>query len=278
MRFGCCLNMVATGPDKTGFEHLGTLKESGFDYVELPLAEMMALSDETYAQLRQALRQYDVPCEVCNNFFPTTMRLTGPDADPSAAMDYVHKALRRAGELGVEYVVFGSGKAKNVPEGFSRERAYEQVTQLLQDISPVAGTHGISIAIEPLRKAECNLINTFEEGCRLARDVSRPNIRVLVDFYHLTVEAEPPARVRELGREYLGHVHFANPTGRVYPLREDEADYLPFMRALHAAGYDGRISCEAYTDDFQVSAPLARNLLCAVCQAGKESLCNTVRN
>lgn len=278
MRFGCCLNMVASNPDGTGREHLRTLKESGFDYAELPLAEMMALSDESFRALGEDLKRYAIACEVCNNFFPGTIRLTGPDADLTRVMPYVRQAMERAGSLGVKRVVFGSGKAKNVPDGFSMKRGYEQIVALLQAVSPIADAQGITIVIEPLRQAECNLINTFREGCCLARDVNCKNISVLVDFYHLTVEKESPAVLCELGPQFLQHVHFANPTGRVYPLHKDEADYLPFIHALHTAGYDQRISCEAYTNDFQKHAPLAQALMNTICHIRKEFPCNTVKN
>ena len=46
MRFGCCLNMLSTQPDGTGAEHLDTLKAAGYDYVELPLAEMCAMPED----------------------------------------------------------------------------------------------------------------------------------------------------------------------------------------------------------------------------------------
>ena len=97
-------------------------------------------------------------------------------------LGYVEKALKRAKALGVSNVVFGSGGAKNVPEGFPIEQGYEQIVTLLKRIAPVASGYGITIVIEPLRKAECNLINTFEEGCRLAKDVNDPAIRVLGRF------------------------------------------------------------------------------------------------
>ena len=45
MKYGCCLNMIASKSDKTGIEHLRRLAMSGYDYVELPLAEIMDLSE-----------------------------------------------------------------------------------------------------------------------------------------------------------------------------------------------------------------------------------------
>ena len=246
MKIGCCLNMVASGPDGIGIEHIEKLAATGYDYVELPTVQMMALDDNAFASLKKRVREAGIPCETSNNLFPASLRLTGPDVDPDAVLSYTRKAFSRAEELGIEICVFGSGPAKNVPEGFGMERGYSQVVELLRQIAPIAKEHGVMIVIEPLRRAECNLINTFAEGVRLAKDADQENVRVLVDFYHLFVEQEPVSHIAKDGAQYLRHVHFANPNGRIYPVSMDEAPYAPFMEALEAAGYDGRISCEAY--------------------------------
>lgn len=258
MRFGCCLNMVSSQKDKgTGADWIEELAKAGYDYAELPLAEMTALSEEEFGALADRVGASGIRCEVCNNFFPKTIRLTGGDVEEGEIMAYAEKALGRAGRLGVENVVFGSGPAKNVPEGFPLERGYGQVVRLLRMVAPVADSHGIVIVIEPLRKAECNLINTFAEGCGLARDAGCGNVKVLVDYYHMSVEGEPAENVAREGAAFLRHVHFANPNGRIYPKDPSESDYGAFFEALGRAGYDGRISCEAFSGDFAADAEAA---------------------
>lgn len=258
MRFGCCLNMVAAQPDKTGIEWIEKLAEYGFDYVELPIAQMMELSDKDFELLKKRLLAAGIPCETGNNLFPTTMRLTGPDVNIETIRAYAEKTFFKEASLGVEYCVFGSGPAKNVPEGFPKEKGFSQVVGMLREIAGIARKNGIGIVIEPLRKEECNLINTFEEGVELAKAVNEENVKVLVDFYHLTEEREPVSHIVKDGREFLRHVHIANPTGRVFPAIFTEADYGPFIEALHTAGYDARISCEAYSPNgFEKDAPTA---------------------
>ena len=258
MRFGCCSNMVAKGADGTGIEIIEKIAEYGFDYIELPLAQMMEFSDEQFAALKERVNNAKIRCETCNNLFPANMRLTGPMVDKKQIAIYYMRALKRAGELGVEYVVFGSGPAKNVPEGFPMEEGYRQVVNLLKKISLAAKENNITIAIEPLRRQECNLINTFKEGCQLAKEVGSPNVRVLVDYYHLTQEQEPIQNILDLGKEYLVHTHFARNEGRVYPeTMEEDSAYRPFIDALKAIGYKGRVSCEAYVEDFDKQAKRA---------------------
>lgn len=258
MRFGCCLNMVATKPDKTGMEWIEKLAEYGFDYAELPIAQLMELSDGDFETLKKRLKATGIQCETGNNLFPVTMRLTGPDTNIETIKEYAEKAFFKEASLGVEYCVFGSGPAKNVPDGFPKEKGLSQVVSMLREIAGIAQKNGIGIVIEPLRKEECNLINTFEEGVELARAVNEENVKVLIDFYHLTEEKESVSHIVKDGREFLRHVHIANPVGRVYPKVFTEADYGPFIEALHTVGYDARISCEAYSlNGFDKDAPAA---------------------
>lgn len=270
MRFGCCGNLVASGPDKTGIEIIETAAACGYDYIELPLAEMADLENEAFARLKERVLASGIRCEVCNNLFPARIRLTGAEVDMEVIRVYLEESLAKAQELGVQTVVFGSGGAKNVPEGFPHEKAYQQIVEITRILAPIAEKNGITIVIEPIRKPECNIINTFREGVELAKEVDRPSIRVLVDYYHMCWEEEAPEILLEYGKEYLRHIHFANPNlgsektrqeGRIYPASMEEWDYTPFLRILRQIGYDGRVSIEAGADDFPVRAKEAIRFL-----------------
>jgi sugar phosphate isomerase/epimerase len=250
MRFGCCGSMVAKDPDKTGVEIVETLKEIGYDYIELSLAHISKLSDEEFLRLKDRLNTSGIKCEACNNFFPPEIKLTGWQADMKKIDKYLDLALSRVSELGVEVIVFGSGPSKNVPEGFPMEKAWEQLVNLTKYISSLAEKYKITIAIEPLRKEECNIINKVSEGLRLAKEVDRDNVKLLVDFYHMRSEEEDPSILKEC-KGYLKHVHFSRFEGRTFPrdIGEDIL-YVPFFKSLKEIGYKERLSIEAYSKDF----------------------------
>ena len=63
MRFGCCGSLVAQNPDKTGVEIVEKIAQYGYDYIELPLAEMMELSDADFAALCKRVERSGIRCE-----------------------------------------------------------------------------------------------------------------------------------------------------------------------------------------------------------------------
>lgn len=259
MRYGCCGCMVTKEPDTTGVDVIEELEKIGYDYIELSLAHLMDLSQSEFLRLKNRVDNSSIRCEVCHNFFPPSIRLTGDEAEMDRAMEYVQKALIRASRLGVEVIVFGSSGAKNVPEGFSRDKAWGQVVDLLRNIDPVAGKHGVTVVIEPINKCESNIVNTVEEGLELSKQVDRENIKLLVDYYHLMLEREAPDIILRAGR-HIRHIHFAKVEGRVYPT-ENEEGYLQFFKKLKKVQYEGRLSIEAYSADFKKDAARSLSLL-----------------
>jgi D-psicose/D-tagatose/L-ribulose 3-epimerase len=231
-------------------------KAAGFDYIELSTSEIVALSDSDYEKLVEKLRQLKLPVPVTFLFIPGSIKVTGPQVNKEEQMHYVRKAFDRVSRLGTKVVVFGSGAARRVPEGFSSKEAFQQLVEFCQRIGPEARARNITVAIEAQRKQECNIINNLTEGLELIRTVKDPNIQLIVDFYHMAEEKEDPAII-SLARSHIRHLHMANPTGRVFPLKWEEYDYASFFRNLRKIGYHKRISIEARTTDFPREAPTA---------------------
>ena len=250
--------MFFPNPSDITLSSLQLLKESGYAYVELPLAESLLLNIEQAAILKKFIQDTHLPCEGFNNFFPASFRLTGEDASLDAAVEYADKALSFASSFGASVVVFGSGGARNVPFGFSMDKAYDQIAAVLYRIGNIAKQHNINICIEHLRRQESNILNAYTEVFNLAKYVNHPSICCLVDFFHQAIENESPNVIDDIcDPGFLRHVHFANPAGRVFPSLDDQEtdQYVEFFNTLRRINYSGRISCEAYSNDLVSDAP-----------------------
>jgi len=252
MRIGYCTNLINTQADGTGSQFIAQGKGNGFDYVELPLAEMVALNDADYDLLKEKLSASGLKCEACNNFFPPHIRLTGNDVDIALIEEYLTKAFSRAADLGAKVIVFGSPRSKNIPEGFPVGKAWLQMVELLRHMDPLVRKKSITITVEPISRGEGNFINTAAEGLKLVQDTGCDNIRLLIDYYHLALENEDPEIILDAA-PYLGHIHFADPAGRAYP-QEVKDEYITFIDLLKQTGYDGRISIEAFSKNFDHDA------------------------
>ena len=244
----------------TGFRNLEAAKAAGFDYVELGTTEIAALTDEDFEAAFAKIKAIGLPTPAANLFLPAALKVTGPETNHDAQMAHVKKSFARLARLGTTMVVFGSGGARRVPEGFSKDEAFKQLVDFGRRAAGEARANGITITIEPLRQQETNIINSACEGLALVEAINHPNFQLMIDFYHLASEKEDPAIVLK-AKDRLRHLHVANPQGRVFPAKWEEFDYGPFFANLRAIGYDKRISVEGSTKDLPADGPPAIALL-----------------
>ena len=142
-------------------------------------------------------------------------------------------------------MVFGSGGARRVPEGFPQEEAFSQLVELgKHHVAPAMEAWGITCCVEPLNRTECNILTTSGECLELVKAVHHPRFQLLIDLYHFDREQEPLSEIAAC-QEHLRHCHIASAkNSRLIPLPGDGEDYLPFFQALKAGSYQGRLSLE----------------------------------
>lgn len=249
MRYGCCLNWVARGSDGTGAEAAPILAHAGYDYVELSMNHLMRLSAAERERVLTPIRDSGLSCDACNNFLPASIRLTGPHADHAGALAYAREALELARSLGIAIMVFGSGKARNPPEGYSLEHARDQLISFARALDPIAADNGIVIAMEHLNRGESDILTSFTDMVRFVRETDRPHIRALMDSWHLELEKEPLEDLLQ-GEGLVVHAHTARLAGRTWPQRSSP-QLRGIFSALSELRYDRRMSIEASTENLE---------------------------
>lgn len=231
-----------------GLNDLAKLDNCGLDYFETSVTGIMDLDEKAFAEAKEFLQTLKTPVKVCNVLLPGNLKVVGPEYNAERCRDYLERALLRVKEIGVELVVFGSGGAKRIPDGFDRDRAMEQLTEFTKILARTAEKYDLLIVIEALRKAECNCINSLDEAEWLCDTADSGHVAVLADWYHMYEEGDSPARMEALGSK-LRHVHIARPDSRHTSFVGDGADYSEFFAALARMGYDGGISSEGNAED-----------------------------
>ena len=232
--FGMC-----AGPDKAA-----KLKAIGFDFIEGGVASFLKpdVSDEAYKPELEKLKACALPIRSCNGFIPSKFKLTGPTTDHDAALAYAVKACQRADQIGLTSIVFGSGGARKMPQGFDPAQGKAQFIDFCQKLGDRIKDLRVTIVLEPLNRGETNLLNSVAEGIGYVDAIARPRIQLLADFFHMMKEKEGPDSIRKAGAR-LRHCHIAELEGRMAPGSKGE-DLSGFFKALHDIGYTGGVSCE----------------------------------
>jgi sugar phosphate isomerase/epimerase len=249
MRFGIC----------AGLDKAAAVKAAGWDYCEGGVGPLFKGKDDDAAWdasgTLAAVKASPLPVPAANSLVPADLKITGPHVSLDALVAYMTNVLKRAGKCGTKTLVFGSGGARNVPDGFDRTKARDQIVAFLTAVAPIAQQHGVTLVCEPLNKGECNIINSVAEGMEYVKAVNHPNFQCLVDSYHFWLEDEPLKNL-EAAMPWIKHVHLADKVGRVAPGLSGQSDYKPFFAVLKRGGYNLLVSFEGkQMENFDTTAP-----------------------
>ncbi len=217
------------------------------------------LTDTQFTEKLKAIQKLRTRMVACNLFIPGEMKLVGPDLDEGSILVYTEQVFQRCQKAKVGLIVWGSGGARRIPGGFSKEKAKDQFINIAGKVAVQAKKYDVVLALESLNRSETNFINTLAEALEIVKKVNHPNLKLNADFYHLRKENEQPSVIEEAGG-YIVHCELAERDKRTPPGTMGD-DFRAYLRALKNIHYKGRIMLECRWDNFAYQAISARSSL-----------------
>ena len=252
MKVGCCISIA----------HYSEVAAAGYETITLPGVELAEMDGDAYRQARDTLRRGPLALHSINSFCPPSLRLTGADFSARQLEDYARRLFGRASELGAAYIGIGGPVSRSTRPGEDPVRALEELKNTLSLLCRLGREYGLSILLEAVCSLECNLVTYTHEAAGMVRELEEPNLGLVYDIYHAHMMHEDPAYVLEAA-DLIRVVHIAQDQGgkRIY-LRESFMDeYLPYIRALHSAGYAGEVNMESFVGDVSQELPRSKAIL-----------------
>jgi D-psicose/D-tagatose/L-ribulose 3-epimerase len=210
------------------FPLFARLKAAGYDGVELPLFDG---TPDHYRRVGEAVRDAGLRC-------------TGLVIIPDAARDCASAdpAARAAGLAHLRWAI-------DCLQAAGGEVLCGPFYQPLGVFSgaparPGQAAASIRLAVEPLNRFECYLLNTVEASARLVDAVGLPNYGILYDTFHANIEEKDPVGVIAPQIARINHVHLSE-NDRGTPGR-GHIPWASTFAALRAGGYDGWYVIEAF--------------------------------
>ena len=228
-------------------EHYESISAAGYDYAELDMPEIEALSNEDFALFKDKTVSVGLPILTGARILPIVTPTFFIDGfKPVELAPYLKRSCKRAAELGIKKVILGNGKARSLPthDSIKNEAVFLELLRMMAEIS---GENNQEMILEPLGPRYSNYINTLEEAAEIVNRVNMKNLYIMADLRHMLWSKE---RLEDLSTfvNYVHHVHVDYPLSfpeRAYPCSADGYDYGKFVNELIKSGYNDTLTIEA---------------------------------
>ena len=170
-------------------------------------------------------------------------QLTFTAADESvrrAAIERTKGIVRFAARLGTQVNI---GKLRGeLPSGGGEARARDWMRAAFAEVCAFGENLGVTLTLEPQNRTIINNLNTTAESLAWLRNLALPNLRLMLDVFHMDHEGEDLAAGFASAGADLWHVHYADTERRVPG--DGRIDFRAITENLHALGYDRFITVE----------------------------------
>ncbi len=222
---------------------LETLKKAGYDGVEIPIFEGQP---EHYQTIGQAIKNAGLDCTSVT-VLPDEAH-SAISSDPKSrkgAIEHLTWAIECSEALGSEVLCgpFHQPLAVFSGEGPTEDELAFGI-EVHQQAADRAARSDLVLALEPLNRFECYVLNTMAATRDYVKRVDRPNFGALYDTFHANIEEQDPIGCIALTGDVIKHVHVSE-NDRGTP-GNGHIDFDATAKVLRTAGYDGWLTIEAF--------------------------------
>ncbi|MEB8432936.1 TIM barrel protein [Cocleimonas sp. KMM 6892] len=167
------------------------------------------------------------------------------------ARQFIKQAVDYAAQINAQHVHVMSGKipekvlqSGGVTNGYL-ESCFDVYLRNLNYAADLAADHGIGILIEPINRQDIPgyYLSDIETAVETVACLSRSNIKIMFDCYHIQVAQGNLMKKLEQYLEYIQHVQIAAVPSRHEP-DEGEVCYSRLLSWLYELGYTGYVGAE----------------------------------
>ncbi len=122
--------------------------------------------------------------------------------------------------------------------------SWKLAVQGMRDVAGFAADHGVTLGMEVVNRFEHYMLNTAEEGIRFVKEVDRPNVRVMLDCFHMNIEEDWHGDAIRATGDLLCHFHIGEANRKVPG--QGHMPWDEIGKGLRDIGYDKAVVMEPF--------------------------------
>lgn len=223
------------------------VKDLGFDILEVACHSFSREDDQFFKELRQVAEDNGI---ILTGGYGSEVYHNLSSADESivnASISNYKDMFRKMDIANIR--VLGGGLYSYWPVDYSlpfdKNSDRERSIRNMRKVADIAAEYGITLGMEVLNRFEGYMLNTCKEALHYVEEVDRPNVKIMLDTFHMNIEEDSFAEAIRLAGSRLGHFHVGEANRRP-PFEGGRIPWEEIGCALREIGYDGAVVMEPF--------------------------------
>ncbi len=221
--------------------YIPKVKKLGFDVLEISCAALTSdyASDAKIRDLKQCADDNGI---ILTAGYGPTKEQNLCSSDPEVvekAMEFFKMILPKLQKMDIH--ILGGGLYSYWPLDptlpMDKEKDTERAIKNMKRLSVVAEDCGVVLGMEVLNRFEGYIMNTCAEGLAFIRQVDSPNVKVMLDTFHMNIEEDNIGAAIRLAGKDLCHLHLGE-QNRLVP-GKGSLPWQEIGQALRDISYEG---------------------------------------
>lgn len=210
----------------------------GFDILEIAASPLPDYTKEQIQALKSCAKNNGIRLTAGHGPNPSQNIASADPAVRANAIEFYKKLFDVMGQLDIDLI--GGGIYSYWPVDYTKpidkEGDWKRSVEGVREMAHIAAQNNITLCLEVLNRFEGYLLNTSEEGTRFVKEVGEPNVKVMLDTFHMNIEEPSIGDAIRTAGPLLGHFHTGE-CNRLCPGR-GRTPWREIHDALRDIGYD----------------------------------------
>lgn len=223
------------------------VKDLGFDILEVGCHNILGMDDEYLSKLKAESEKQGII--LTGGYGPDKAHdiASSDNSIVKAAFEKYEAMFKKMKHTGIKKL--GGGLYSYWPVDYSKpidkQGDLKRSIANMKTLADMAANYDITLGMEVLNRFEGYLLNTCAEALEFVTQVDKPNVKIMLDVFHMNIEEDSFSEAIKLAGNKLGHFHLGEPN-RKPPFEGGRMPWKEIGDALHAINYNGDVVMEPF--------------------------------
>jgi D-psicose/D-tagatose/L-ribulose 3-epimerase len=210
----------------------------GFDLMSFSQDIPLLFSKDQQQQVLDTAEKHGIKLNYMGGLRPGLDFNSDSEEERRAAVEHLQNLAEKLGQMqeGAELAGSLTGVLRQGLGKRDKQVCWDHSVRGMKEAIKAAEDHGVVFSIEVLNRFEHFLINTCEEALRFVEEVGSPNLKILLDTYHMNIEEDSFGEAIVKAGDHLGLFHIGENNRR--PPGRGHIPWDEVVSALKKIGYD----------------------------------------